>query len=76
MITGLYSLPSAAGGDAALTQQVDQINYVIKGSAKMAIGEEQVELTAGSVIYLKAGTSHRYYDLQGDFEAYIMFAQP
>ena len=76
MITGLYSLPLATGGDTALTQKVDQINYVIKGAAKMAIGDDVINLTRGSIIYVKAGTSHRFYDLDGDFQAYIMFAQP
>ena len=75
MITGVYSLPRAVGGDSVLTQKVDQINYVVKGSAKFAVDAEVMEVSAGSIIYVKAGAAHRFFDLKDDFQVYIMFPQ-
>lgn len=75
MITGLYSLPQKIGGDSVLTHQVDEINYVIKGKAKFAIGEEVIEVNPGSLVWVKAGIGHRFFDLEQDFEVYIMFEQ-
>ncbi|MDH3708257.1 MAG: cupin domain-containing protein [Cyclobacteriaceae bacterium] len=75
MVAGVYSLPARVGGDSVLTHKEDEINYVVKGRAKFAIGEEEIEVSPGSVIYIKAGTGHRFFDLVGDFQAYIMFVQ-
>ena len=75
MITGVYSLPKAVDGDSVLTHKVDQINYVVKGSAKMAIDDEVIEVSKGSIIYVKARSGHRFFDLQDDFQVYIMFPQ-
>jgi|GEM_PF-251432 len=75
LITGLYTLPKKIGGDTVLTHEVDEINYVIKGSAKMAIGDEVIDVAPGSVVYVKEGVGHRFYALQEDFEVYIMFEQ-
>ncbi len=75
MITGLYSLPETLGGDSVLTHEVDEINYVIKGKAKFSVGEEEIAVAPGSVMFVKAGNGHRFHDLEGDFEVYIMFHQ-
>ena len=75
LITGLYALPQKVGGDSTLTHQVDEINYVVKGSAKMAIGSEEIDVEPGSIVYVKAGVGHRFHALKEDFEVYIMFEQ-
>lgn len=75
MITGLYSLPQKIGGDSVLTHQVDEINYVVKGKAKFSIGEDIMEVVPGSLIWVKAGVGHRFFDLVEDFEVFIMFEQ-
>ncbi len=75
MITGLYRLPQETGGDSVLTHQVDEINYVVKGSAKFAMGNEIISLSPGSIVFVRAGLGHRFYDLKDDFEVYIMFEQ-
>lgn len=75
MITGIYSLPRTVGGDSVLTHQVDEINYVVKGQAKFAVGDEEMVVGPGSIVYVKAGNGHRFLDLQEDFQVYIMFGQ-
>ncbi len=75
LITGVYALSHVVGGDSLLTHQIDQINYVVKGSAKMVVDDEIIDLEPGSIVFVKSGVSHRFYGLKEDFAVYIMFEQ-
>lgn len=48
----------------------DEVHYVLKGSAKFRHGEEKntAEITAGDVVYVKAGEEHEWFDCTSDFK--------
>lgn len=48
------------GGIPVHTNTVEHEQYVLRGRASMTIGDEPVEVTAGDVVFIPAGTPHSY----------------
>ena len=48
------------GGMPAHTNTVEHEQYVLRGSARIGIGEAVLEVEAGDVVYIPAGTPHWY----------------
>ncbi len=56
------------GGMPRHTNQVEHEQYVVRGRARIAIGEAVHEVAAGDVLYIPAGTPHCYDVLEAPFE--------
>jgi quercetin dioxygenase-like cupin family protein len=52
------------GGIPAHTNTVEHEQYVLRGQARVGIGERVAEVKAGDVVYIPAGTPH-WYEVQG-----------
>ncbi len=48
------------GGMPAHTNSVEHEQYVLRGTARIGIGEEILNVQAGDVIFIPAGTPHWY----------------
>ncbi len=53
------------GGIPAHTNSVEHEQYVLRGRAKIGIGDEVFEVEADDVVYVPAGVPH-WYEVQGD----------
>ncbi len=53
------------GGMPAHTNTVEHEQYVLRGSARVGIGDETVDVREGDVVYIPAGTPH-WYEATGD----------
>jgi quercetin dioxygenase-like cupin family protein len=53
------------GGMPAHTNRVEHEQYVLRGRARIGIGDEVLEVAAGDVLYIPAGTPH-WYEAQGE----------
>ena len=53
------------GGMPRHTNAVEHEQYVLRGRARIGIGEEIVEVAPGSVLFIPAGTPH-WYRVEGD----------
>lgn len=73
MSAGVYVLP-AGGSDPQKPHHEDEIYYVLRGRARMKIGLEDAEVSAGSVIFVEAEAEHRFYDIQEELEVLVFFA--
>lgn len=73
MSAGLYVLP-AGGADPQKPHREDEMYYVVRGRARMRIGEEDAEVSAGSVIFVEAEVEHRFYDIREELEVLVFFA--
>jgi mannose-6-phosphate isomerase-like protein (cupin superfamily) len=72
---GLYNLPEELGGDKPLTHQVDEINVVIRGKAVFQVGDDQMQVHPGTIVWVAEGNPHYFHSLEGNFEVLIMFHQ-
>jgi len=70
---GMYMLPQKLGGDETLTHKVDEVNIVVNGKAKFKMGNEVVDVQPGSIMWVKEGVDHYFYDLNENFDVLIMF---
>ena len=73
MSAGVYVLP-AGGTDPQEPHQEDEMYYVVRGRARMKIGSEDTDVSAGSVIFVEAEVEHRFYDIQEEIEVLVFFA--
>jgi mannose-6-phosphate isomerase-like protein (cupin superfamily) len=73
MSAGVYFLPKGAR-DGQSPHQEDEMYYVVSGRAKMVIGTEHAEVSAGSVIFVEAQAEHRFYDIEQDLLVLVFFA--
>jgi quercetin dioxygenase-like cupin family protein len=54
------------GGIPAHTNTVEHEQYVLRGRAAMTIGDQPIEVKAGDVVFIPAGTPHSYQVLGGE----------
>jgi mannose-6-phosphate isomerase-like protein (cupin superfamily) len=73
MSAGIYVLP-AGGTDLQRPHHEDEIYYVVRGRARFKAGEEDREVSAGSVIFVAAEVEHRFYDVTEELAVLVFFA--
>jgi len=60
------------GGMPRHTNTVEHEQYVLRGRAKITIGEDEHEVEAGNVVYIPAGVPHDYRVVEAPFEFLCM----
>jgi quercetin dioxygenase-like cupin family protein len=73
MSAGLYVL-SAGATDLQHPHHEDEIYYVVRGRARFNAPEEDREVSAGSVIFVRAQVEHRFYDIAEELAVLVVFA--
>ncbi len=73
MSAGLYVLP-AGTDDQQSPHTEDEIYYILSGRADIRMGENQVAVSAGSVVYVKAKVPHRFLNIEEDLSILVVFA--
>src|SRR5215471_11883914 len=73
MSAGVYVLP-AGGTDPQKPHREDEMYYVVRGYARMKVGAEDAEISAGSVIFVEAEVEHRFYDIREELQILVFFA--
>jgi quercetin dioxygenase-like cupin family protein len=48
------------GGMPRHTNEVEHEQYVLRGSARIGIGDREIDVEAGDIVYIPAGTPHWY----------------
>ena len=73
MSAGVYVLPKG-GSDPQKPHREDEMYYVVRGRARMQIGDEHAEVRAGSVIFVEAEAEHRFCDIEEELEVLVFFS--
>lgn len=60
------------GGMPRHTNRVEHEQYVLRGRARVSVGDDVHEVSAGDVLYIPAGTPHDYRVLEPPFEFLCM----
>lgn len=71
--TGLYVLPAGVE-DKQQPHEHDEVYYVISGRSKFMAGGKTTEAKAGSVLYVKAKTEHRFFDIEEELKMMVFFS--
>ena len=70
---GLYVLP-AGGTDPQRPHHEDEMYYVIRGRGHFRAGDEETEVSAGSVLFVAAEVEHRFHDISEELAVLVFFA--
>lgn len=73
MSAGLYVL-AAEASDPQKPHREDEMYYVVRGRARFRAGEEDRDVSAGSVIFVAAEVEHRFYDVVEELAVLVFFA--
>lgn len=73
MSAGLYVLPAGAT-DSQRPHHEDEMYYVVRGRARFRADKEDVEVSAGSVLFVAAEVEHRFYDIAEELAVLVFFA--
>jgi mannose-6-phosphate isomerase-like protein (cupin superfamily) len=75
MSAGLYAL-KAGEVDAQAPHAQDEIYLVVSGRAAITVGEETTTVARGSVVFVSAGTPHRFHHITEDLRVMVVFSPP
>ena len=73
MSAGLYVL-AAGATDLQEPHHEDEMYYVVRGKARFIAGDEDQEISTGSVLFVAAEVEHRFYDITEELAALVFFA--
>jgi quercetin dioxygenase-like cupin family protein len=73
MSAGLYVL-AARASDSQRPHHQDEMYYVVRGRARFRAGEEDQEVSTGSVLFVAAEVEHRFYDIAEELAVLVFFA--
>ena len=73
MSAGLYVL-AAGATDPQRPHHEDEMYYVIRGRARFGAGDEDREVSAGSVLFVAAEVEHRFCDIAEELTVLVFFA--
>jgi quercetin dioxygenase-like cupin family protein len=73
MSAGLYVLPAGAT-DPQRPHHEDEMYYVIRGRARFRAGDQDQEVSAGTVLFVAAEREHRFYDVAEELAVLVFFA--
>lgn len=75
MSAGLYAL--APGElDTQQPHAQDEVYLVVSGRAAITAGDETTQVARGSVVYVPAGTPHRFHHVTEELRVMVVFSPP
>jgi mannose-6-phosphate isomerase-like protein (cupin superfamily) len=69
---GVYRLPAGAR-DMQAPHLEDEIYLVLSGRAKLKIAGQEQEVTAGTILYVRATSEHTFFDIEEDLTLIAVF---
>ncbi|MET8680380.1 cupin domain-containing protein [Streptomyces sp. NPDC004647] len=75
MSVGLYAL-AAGTADPQQPHRQDEVYFVVSGRASVTVGTETTQVARGSVVYVPAGTVHKFHHISEDLRVLVVFSPP
>ena len=70
---GVYHLP-AGSKDMQSHHDEDEVYFVLEGRARMQVGDEEKQVVAGNVLFVKATETHSFFEIEEDMTLLVFFA--
>jgi mannose-6-phosphate isomerase-like protein (cupin superfamily) len=72
---GVYVLP-AGGEDKQSPHREDEVYYVVRGRSRFRAGSEEQAVQTGSLLFVRAGVDHRFFDIEEELVIVVFWAPP
>ncbi len=69
---GLYTLEAGAT-DPQSPHTEDELYYVVRGRARVTVGDDVRDVRAGSLVFVAATVPHRFHDIAERLELLVFF---
>ena len=73
MSAGVYEL-AVGEHDPQEPHTEDELYYIVTGRASLLVGDEDVAVAAGSLVYVPANVVHRFHDVTEALTVLVLFA--
>ena len=73
MSVGVYAL-AAGSTDPQQPHTEDEIYYVLDGRGQIRVGDDDMDVKPGSVIFVAAGQDHKFHSITEDLRLLVVFA--
>lgn len=73
MSAGLYVL-AAGATDTQSPHHEDEMYYVVRGRGRFRAGDQDADVSAGSVLFVAAEGEHTFYDIAEELAVLVFFA--
>ena len=73
MSAGVYLL-GAGATDPQVPHTEDEVYYVLRGRARLTVGDQLIEAKPGTTIFVQARVPHRFHDIREPLEVLVLFA--
>jgi mannose-6-phosphate isomerase-like protein (cupin superfamily) len=73
MSAGIYVL-AVGTTDPQRPHHEDEMYYVVRGKARFRVGDDDREISPGSVLFVAAEVEHRFYDITEELAVLVFFA--
>lgn len=70
---GVYQLPSGSS-DGQSPHDKDEVYYVVQGRAVLRVGEDDIPVSPGSVVYVQAKAEHHFHSIAEDLVLLVFFS--
>ena len=74
VLTGIYHLKKGTV-DGQRPHDTDEVYYIISGKSKFMAGDEESEVSPGSILFVRAEVDHRFFDIEEDLIVLVFFDQ-
>lgn len=71
---GIYGLKTGTV-DEQSPHELDELYYVIKGRSMFLAGNDTTEVVKGSILFVKALVTHRFYNIEEDLIILVIFSK-
>jgi len=72
---GVYVLPPG-GEDTQTPHREDEVYYVVRGSSRFRAGAEETAVGPGTLLFVRAGVDHRFFDIEKELVIVVFWAPP
>jgi mannose-6-phosphate isomerase-like protein (cupin superfamily) len=70
---GVYTLPAGAK-DLQGPHDEDEVYYVVRGRARVRVGDQERSVGPGSILYVEATSEHSFVEIDEDVTLLVFFA--
>ena len=72
---GVYVLP-AGGEDGQSPHREDEVYFAVRGRSRFRAGGNETDVGPGSLLYVRAGVEHRFFDIEEELVLVVFWAPP
>ncbi|MDQ6900421.1 MAG: cupin domain-containing protein [Candidatus Dormibacteraeota bacterium] len=71
-----YAIWPAGVSDRQQPHAEDEVYHVVQGRAMIQVGQEDLPVRAGSVVYVAAGVEHHFHSIEDELRVLVFWSPP